>query len=159
MKVGIGEEINSKFESNIQKLVVNLFYTTKMFNWEIQKIIEPYGIKQQHFNVLRIINGQHPEPVNPGYIKSVMLDKRRDLTRLLDKLVELKWVDRSICSGNRRKVDLLMTAEGRSMLSKINEELRKFFSFFDEMDQEKLEVLSDGVDELRNYLKQQNNNL
>ncbi len=155
--MNIDQEINSSFESSIQRLVVNLFYTSKIFNSKIQKILDPYSIKVQHFNVLRIINGQHPNVVHPGYIKSVMLDKSRDLTRLLDKLVDMEWVNRCTCEQNRRMIDLTMTDLGRIELDKISEDVRHFFSSFDEINSEKLDAVSKGIDELRNHIQKINN--
>ena len=83
----------TKFVDGYQKAMINLFYTSNHFRDAHLPIFAKYKIQGQHFNLLRILNGKYPDPVSPGYIKDVMLDKGRDLTRLIDKLESLGWVN------------------------------------------------------------------
>jgi DNA-binding MarR family transcriptional regulator len=81
------KEINQKkFRSPAHKLAVNLIYT---FNWlnEYQvNLLKPFDITLQQFNVLRILRGQHPQPVNIKLIRERMLDKMSDASRIVEKL-------------------------------------------------------------------------
>ena len=78
-----------RFGSNFHKAVVNLIYTSNWLRDAHTDLFRKYGILSQHFNALRIIKGRHPKPVSAGEIKEVLLDKASDVTRLLDKLVNL----------------------------------------------------------------------
>src|SRR5699024_7299000 len=108
------------FLDDYQKVIVNLIYTGNWLRDEQISLLKPYGILPQHFNVLRILKGSHPRPVSPGSIKEVMIDKASDLTRLLDKLEQKKWVNRKLCRTNRRKMDVTISKEGMAVLERMN---------------------------------------
>jgi DNA-binding MarR family transcriptional regulator len=148
----IDEAIKSRFSGSFQKAMVNLFYTSKFFEEKLDSIFRPFGIRMQHYNVLRIIQGKHPEKVNPGYIKSVMIDKRRDLTRLADKLVKQGLIHREQCPDNRRKVELSLTGEGGKLMAKLEVLMKDFYEDFRKLPEEDYERLSHYLDEMRNNL-------
>ena len=77
-----------RFKNEFQKAIINLFYTSNHFRDMHSNVFKRFDIQGQHYNVLRILKGKHPQPVSPGYIKEVILDKGADLTRLVDKLVK-----------------------------------------------------------------------
>lgn len=145
----IDEAIKSRFTDSFQKALINLFYTSKFFESRLDALFRPYGLKNQHYNVLRIIRGKHPEKINPGYIKDVMIDKRRDLTRLVDKLVDMKLVCREQCMENRRKVELSMTEKGLALTNKIEKELNHLFKQFKHLSDNSYEQISALLDEMR----------
>jgi DNA-binding MarR family transcriptional regulator len=114
-----------KFNSPLQKAVLNLVYTANWFRDQQRTIFKDHPIEPQHFNVLRIIKGRHPEPVCPGDIKAVMLDKAPDITRLCDRLVKLGWVRREVAGDDRRKVEIRLTAKGLKDLGAMNAEIER----------------------------------
>lgn len=147
----IEKEINQKeFESSRQKAIVNLIYTYNQVMDSHQKIFKKFELLPQHFNILRIIKGNHPEPVSPGYIKEVMLDKSPDLTRLLDKLVNRNLITRKTCEENRRKIDINLTKQGIKLIQQINPEIKKMMKKFGkDLSEKEAELLSDLLDKLR----------
>lgn len=74
----------------------------------------------QQYNVLRILRGKSPEPVKVNEIMERMLDKMSNASRLVDKLVLKKLVDRTECPKDRRAVDVVITAKGLELLAKID---------------------------------------
>ena len=79
-----------------------------------------------------------------------MLDKSPDLTRLLDKLVEKGLVERNLCPENRRKMDVLITKEGESLLKQITRKqqlLQK--EQWQQFTEEEAEQLSNLLDKFR----------
>jgi len=104
----------------------------------------------QHYNVLRILKGSKPKSISPGEIKEVMLDKSPDLTRLLDKLVQIGLVDRHLCPANRRKMDVIITKKGEALLSKIAVKRQKMQKEERQnITEEEAEQLSDLLDKFR----------
>ena len=139
-----------KFKSSHEKAMVNLVYTSNWFRDRQQSFFAPFGIKQQHYNILRILKGKHPEAISPGEIKEVMLDKAPDLTRLLDNLDALGYVKRNLCEHNRRKMDITLTRSGQSLLQKINKVLEKEANEWKEkLTDKEAEKLSSLLDKLR----------
>lgn len=146
----IEEEIKSSFEDEWQKAVVNILYTSHCIRDLHGKVLKSFDLQPQHYNVLRIIKGSHPNPVSPGYIREVMLDKGADVTRLLNKLEEKKYIHREICASNRRMIDVKITQEGILFLEKINPEIQTMSSDIrNRLKRKEAQALSDLLDQLR----------
>lgn len=139
----------SKFESGFQKAIINLFYTSNCFRDAHLTIFSKYHIQSQHFNVLRILKGKHPDPVSPGYIKEVMLDKGRDLTRLIDKLQSMGWVHRHICPENKRKMNITLTESGYNTVVTITTKVNEMDERLAILTDEEYHLLSDLLDKMR----------
>lgn len=146
--MGIKEELKSKFESNQIMATVNIFYTSNWLRDLGAPTYKKHGILNQHYNILRIVRGSHPKPVSPGYIKEVMIDKGRDLTRLVDKLVKLGLVERFLCETNRRKMEITITQAGLDIIEEIDVEVKKIYSGYNLSDEEAL-TLSNLLDKVR----------
>jgi DNA-binding MarR family transcriptional regulator len=113
----------SHFKTPWHKAVLNILYTGNWLTDRFMAVAKKHGINDQHYNILRILRGRHPECTCPGEIKDVLFNKRGDLTRLLDKLVKMELVNRSINAENRRKVDLKITQKGLDFLEQIDPEV------------------------------------
>lgn len=81
-----------QFKSAKQKAHVNLIYTFNYLSYSMKIVFKEYQIFYQHYNVLKILKGAGGKALCNNDILDVMLDKTRDLTRLIDKLEEFKWV-------------------------------------------------------------------
>mgnify|MGYP001217637673 FL=1 len=146
--MGFKEEIKSKFDSNQLMAAVNIIYTSNWLRDVSLPIYKKYNILSQHYNILRIVNGSYPDSVSPGYIKGVMLDKGRDLTRLVDKLVNLGYVERSLCKDNRRKMKIIITKSGTEIIDNIGEEINSLYTSYNLSEEEAIK-LSELLDKLR----------
>jgi DNA-binding MarR family transcriptional regulator len=148
--MGIKEDIKqSKFESNKVMAMVNVYYTANWLRDKGLPIYKKYGILSQHYNVLRILRGKYPKTACPGDIKDVMLDRGRDLTRLVDKLVKLGYVSRQLCEHNRRKMEIVITQAGLDIIDKISEESAVIFEDLN-INETEAEQLSALLDKFRN---------
>jgi len=146
--MGFKEEIKSKFDSNQLMAAVNIIYTGNWLRDVSLPIYKKYNILSQHYNILRIVNGSYPDSVSPGYIKEVMLDKGRDLTRLVDKLVNLGYVERSLCKDNRRKMKIIITKSGTEIIDNIGKEINSLYTSYNLSEEEAIK-LSELLDKLR----------
>lgn len=147
----IGEVIKQKkFESPVDKAIINLIYTNNWLRDGFNTLLKPYGLLQQHFNVLRILRGHYPEVMSPGEIKEVMLDKGNDITRLLDKLVAMELAERNLCETNRRKMDIRITEKGLTLLKELSEHLEaRTYGIRQNINEKEAEMLSSLMDKLR----------
>lgn len=140
----------NKFESAQQKAMINLMYTANWLRDEQAELFRSYDLLPQHYNVLRIVKGKHPQPVSPSDIKDVMIDKGNDVTRLVDKLVKLKLVDRNLCPENRRKIDITLTKQGIKFIDEIAKQLQPKFKLIKaRLTEKEAELLSDLLDKIR----------
>lgn len=139
----------NKFQNSYHKAMINLIYTSNYFRDSHMSVFKPFDIQSQHFNILRILNGRHPEPATPGHIKEVMLDKGRDLTRLIDKLESMGWVQRTVCPENKRKIHINLTSEGLEKVDVISSRLDAQYDKMKYLAEEEYEQLSRLLDKMR----------
>ena len=129
--------------------MINVSYTSNWFRDRQHFIFKNHNILSQHYNVLRIVKGQHPNPASPGYILEVMVDKGRDLTRLVDKLVKLGYLERNTCSDNRRKVDISITSKGIEIVEQVGYEIDVWIKNNNNLTESEADHLSSLLDKLR----------
>lgn len=133
----IEEEINqSKFNSPQEKAIVNIIYTANAIEDSFKQALKAHGISLPQYNVLRILKGRKDGYATCGDLKDVMLDKNPDVTRLCDKLVEKKLIQRNNNRTNRRQILLKISEKGLRTLEEI-------YPLFNEVNQ-KLKSLSDS---------------
>lgn len=106
-----------KFRSEYQKLVVNILYSASWLNQISGKLLRPFGISPEQYNILRILRGMHPEPATVKTLTERMIDKTSNASRLVEKLRQKGLVERSECSLDRRRVDVQITEKGLSLLA------------------------------------------
>jgi len=107
MPPSLETEIKQKeFANPYVKLMVNLIYTGTWMKNIHSELLKPHKLTGAQFNVLRILQGQHPQPASVNLIIDRMLDKNSNASRLVDKLLEKELVERSVCASDRRKVEV-----------------------------------------------------
>ncbi len=151
MKVkSIEEEIQqSAFESAAQKVAINLMFTSKAMEEEMNGFMKPFGLTAPQFNVLRILRGQKGKPASVKLIMGRMLDKSSNVSRLLDKLVKKQWVERRECQEDRRQVDVVISKSGLDLLSRIDGEIGQYVKTGKGMSEKEMNQLSDLLDRWR----------
>src|SRR6187431_1826075 len=113
----IEEEIRqSKFKSSHQKALINLIFTYNWMHNKQQDFFKGFGITPQQFNILRILKGQHPNSISATEIKSRMLDKNSDISRLLDRLIAKNLITKKTCPNDKRAFDVTITEQGIEVL-------------------------------------------
>lgn len=119
MKIEDEIQQSRKFETAHEKAVVNILYTANRIENLQQDFFKQFGITGQQYNILRILKGQHPESISGTEIKSRMLDKNSDVSRLLDRLATKNLVLKKACSSDKRATDVTITSQGIALLTQI----------------------------------------
>ena len=70
------------------KTVINLMYRARVVEESVNKILKPYDLSIQQYNVLRILRGQAGKPANLSTVTERMVDPNSNTTRLIDKLLK-----------------------------------------------------------------------
>ncbi|MEZ4884482.1 MAG: MarR family transcriptional regulator [Chitinophagales bacterium] len=104
------------FKSEYQKAHINILFTAAWLSQEVTQSLKEYDITWQQFNILRIIKGQHPKAVTVKLLQKRMIDKMSNASRLVEKLRKKNLVIRQECPKDRRRVDIVLTAEGMTLL-------------------------------------------
>lgn len=113
----------SGFESLYQQAVVNVVFTSGWCNEQMKQLLAPYDITNQQFNILRILRGQYPNPSTINLLKSRMLDKMCDASRIVDRLVQKELVLKEVNTEDKRAVDIIISKKGLQLLTQMDHEV------------------------------------
>lgn len=146
----IEEEIKqTKPFSNPQvKAIVNLLFSCSWLSAKQARMLKPFGLSMQQYNILRILKGMHPEPATVKLLIERMLDKTSNASRLVDKLKLKGLVERKACKVDRRRVDVMITAEGIVLLERIAGLMDNDQDIIN-LNDEEANLLSDLLDKMR----------
>jgi DNA-binding MarR family transcriptional regulator len=108
-------------------------------------------IKLLHFEIMWVLKDEGT--LHPAKIGEKLLVAKAQMTHLIDKLVELDFVKREMCSDDRRTINITLTDKGRKVLEEqdnlvINAMQENMSSLTDA----ELEDLSDSLRKLRDIL-------
>ena len=113
------------FESERQKAMFNLAYSYQMILGRTLQVLKKYELNDQHYNILKILQEADPAQLLIGEVKKQLMDKRGDLSRLIDKLVRRNLVLRETNVENRREVLVAIGWEGVALIVDIDRQLRE----------------------------------
>ncbi len=146
----IEEEIKQKkFRNEYQKSAINLIYTYGWLHNKQKNFFSEYKITPQQYNVLRILKGQHPDAISTSEIKSRMLDKNSDASRIVDRLSSKKLVEKNTCESDKRLVDVTISDKGLELLRQIDLRALEIDNLFSNLEIEEAVELNRILDKLR----------
>jgi len=120
---GIIDELKQTrpFGSKAQETTVALLRTTDVVRRRLARVVAREGITLQQYNVLRILRGAAGEPMSALEIAERLIEEAPGVSRLLDRLVAKKLIQRERCSEDRRRLDCSITAKGLELLAQLDE--------------------------------------
>lgn len=139
----------AKFRNESHKALINLYLTNSVINGQFKHILTPFGITPQQFNILRIVNGQHPKPVQIGMIKDRLVDRNADITRLVRRLEDKQFLHRQSGAEDKRCQYLTITPHGIALLHAVEQEVITFEDNSTKLSQAELVQLNTLLDKLR----------
>jgi MarR family 2-MHQ and catechol resistance regulon transcriptional repressor len=140
------KEINSKFESEQQKAMLNLMFTANWMSGIQNDFFKTFDLSPQQYNILRILRGAK-EPLKVQTIKSRMIDRSPNVTRLTDKLIDKALIERLNCETDRRVVHIQITKKGLELLKEIPSGRHRLFT--DQLTDNEAEYLNTLLDKIR----------
>lgn len=143
----LGQEIKSRFQSEGHKALLNVKFTANRINSIGESIMKEHQISMAQYNILRILRGAGDEALTANEIKSRMVEKSPNATRLVDKLLVKNLVTRSKCETDRRVVYVKITPEGLKLLEDIS--LDEFHDFYSRLSDAEFQELNRLLDKMR----------
>jgi DNA-binding MarR family transcriptional regulator len=113
------------FDSPQQEAWLNLWRTYDRLKGIEDELFAQHDLTAQQYNALRLLRGEHPQPLPTLALAERLVSKAPDITRLLDKLEARALVHRERPAGNRRVVHVLITDAGLALLKQLDEPVRK----------------------------------
>ena len=151
--MGIEKDIQqSNFRNEYQKLGINIMYTANWLNEKISSVLSQEDITQQQYNILRILRGAE-KPLSTLQIRSRMLDKMSDTSRIVDRLVAKELVEKNTCPSDKRLVDVVLSKKGFAVLEKLDLLNNHLDSLMKGISEKEASTLNQMLDQLRDASK------
>jgi len=83
-------------------------------------MLKQHGLTEQQYNILRVLRAASPDKhVSVNYLKERMLDKKSDVSRIVDRLFEKGYLKRKENPLDRRQKDISIAEKGLTLLEKM----------------------------------------
>jgi DNA-binding MarR family transcriptional regulator len=111
----------SKALSPRQRAVLNIMFTASWMDTQFNRYLRPYGLSNPQYNILRILNGSAPKGLSVLDIKSRMIDRSSNVSRLVEKLYKSEFIERTSNADDRRMLNITITESGKKVIKEIAE--------------------------------------
>lgn len=144
------DEIMGRFRNEYHKGMINLTYTSRILGYRFIQELKKHEITEQQYNVLRILRGFRANaPLSIGFIKERMLDRDSDVSRLVDRLYNVGYVNRYEDKVDRRKKTVEITEKGLVLLTNMLETELRIDTTLNNLSQDEVEQLNFLLDKIR----------
>ena len=110
----------SRFDSLEQEAYLNLWRTYDRLRALEDELFGRYHLTAQQYNALRLLRSVLPEGMPTLTLARKLISRAPDITRLLNKLVDRKLIERERKSSNRRVVEVRITPAGIKLLKELD---------------------------------------
>ena len=126
-KGGLQAELkqNIPFTSREHEAYLALLRTADALSTEVESWLKEYGLTGTQYNALRILRGAGPEGLPCREIGERMITHDPDITRLLNRLEDRSFVERSRAKHDRRVIYGKITAAGLKLLREMDGPVEK----------------------------------
>jgi DNA-binding MarR family transcriptional regulator len=147
--MGIEQEIKSQFRNEYQKARINISVTAKFLSEKYSVWMNAMNLTSSQYNILRILRGQELKRLCIHEIKSRMIDKSSDVSRIIDKLVAKELVERKENLEDRRLKDISITKKGLALLASGDPAELSMDQHVDVLNEEEVKSLNIMLDKIR----------
>lgn len=111
------------YQNEWHRLRINLITSSSWLINEVKEVLEPFGITQKQFNILRILRGHKGElPLSVLEVRERMLDRMSDASRLVDRLAQKGLVEKQPCTSDKRATRVRISNAGLELLATIDQQ-------------------------------------
>lgn len=114
----------SKFENLDQEVALNLLVSAYFLRSKHDEVMLKFGLTLPQYNVLRILKGVYPEGHPRCEIIDRMIEPAPDVTRIIDRLIKEKLVERFASATDKRLSMTRITEKGIKLIEKTNPEVQ-----------------------------------
>jgi DNA-binding MarR family transcriptional regulator len=112
---------NRPFSSTKQEAVLGVLKTADVLRREISRVVAEGGLTLQQYNVLRILRGAKPDGLPTLEIAERLIEESPGITRFMDRLESMNFIERERCSKDRRRVLCRITKKGLEVLKQLDD--------------------------------------
>jgi len=140
---------NQGFRDEWEKAVLNIVYSGNWMYSRLYQFHKEFDVSPEQYNILRILKGQHPETASINLLKSRMLDKMSNASRLVEKLRKKGLAARVECPEDRRCVEVSITENGLALLDNIKQARPNACEEYAQITEEEAQTLNRILDKFR----------
>lgn len=140
------------FGSKSQEAMLGIERTADILRAHFEKLLAPYGVTGQQYNVLRILRGAGAEGLPTLAIADRMLERSPGITRMIDRLERKGWVSRERLADDRRCVVCRITKKGIDLMAKLDGPVQEADASLDFLSKSALDRLIKTLDVIRGEL-------
>jgi DNA-binding MarR family transcriptional regulator len=152
MSRGLQAELkqNLPFTSREQEAYLSLLRTADALQAQVEGKLKDFGLTGTQYNALRILRGAGPEGLPCREIGERMITRDPDITRLLNRLENRGFVERTRARHDRRVIYGKITAAGLKLLREMDGPVEKHGrEMLRDVGQEKLKQLIELLELVR----------
>jgi DNA-binding MarR family transcriptional regulator len=125
MPVTLQDELKQRkpFKNLKHEAYLSIQRTAGLLQHSFEAALKPHGITATQYNVLRILRGAEPEGLCRSEIRDRLVRQVPDVTRLLDRLEDLKLASRERGDEDRRFVTTRITKNGLRLLDELEDRI------------------------------------
>lgn len=125
--ISINDRIKQKkFKNDGQAALLSLMVAASHLKEQFSIVCKKENITIQQYNILRILKGKYPDGYARCDITERMIERAPDTTRLIDRMIKLKLVEKQKCNEDARRSLTKITSKGLDVIKKMNTEEEKF---------------------------------
>jgi DNA-binding MarR family transcriptional regulator len=141
------------FRSSTVEAGASILRTAALIRYYLNAVLEPHGLTWPQYNVLRILRGAGPGGLPTRAIGDRMVDLTPGVTRLVDRLVDKGYVERTRGTEDHRHVLCSLTGRGAELLARLEATVDAADDFMmSGLDEERLGTLIELLDGVRMVL-------
>ena len=144
------ENIKTKLVAEKLQFIADLGRTSAWITRRYTKFLKPYGISTQQLNILRVLRTTK-DWTAMHKVNELLIIKSPNITRLADKLVTNKLINRNRSSDDRRIVFIKITNLGLKLLLQFDKEHEgELSSYMDTFTKEEAMLMTKILSRIRN---------
>ena len=128
-----------------KELRENIRETEVWLRSQVRDFLDEFDITRQQLSILKILKAANNEPLSTKEIQELMVDKKSDTSRLVDRLIDKDLVRKRKDPEDGRLVQVFIKYEGLRLLAQVEDRLG-------ELDQRFQNISETEVDELNRIL-------
>jgi len=127
LKRGLQAELKQKvpFTSREQEAYLSLLRTADALQAQVEARLKEFGLTGTQYNALRILRGAGAEGLPCREIGERMITRDPDITRLLNRLEDRGFVERTRAKHDRRVIYGKITVAGLKLLRELDNPIEK----------------------------------
>jgi DNA-binding MarR family transcriptional regulator len=140
MKEGTSDNASNPL---ISETFATLLNCQQKLSYNISQEIKTFGITRQQYEVLAILKNNPEKAMNLNEVKSYLRENVPDISRIVQRLVEKRLINRSRQADDKRNSAISINNEGISLIKQIEPIIKKKMDdFFGMLSSEELAELS-----------------